>query len=80
MNNAIKVVNTNSPRLEYVTNINKSPWGEYISVSIQHNRPFCMSRSHMNTILANTTTWAFKLKPISHNATRTHPTNFPSTK
>lgn len=69
MNNAIKVVNTNTCTPEYVISINKDPRGEYVSVSIQYNIPFYMSRSHMNTILANTTTWAFKLKPISHNAT-----------
>jgi len=80
MNNAIKVVSIDARTPKYVINIDKNPRGEYDSVSIQYDTPFCMRRRHMNTILANTTTWVPKFKPISHNATQTPSTNFTSTK
>ena len=77
MNNAIKVVNTNTTEPEYVVNINRNLRGEYDSVSIQLDTPFCMMRRHMNTILANTTTWKVKFKPMSCNATQIPTTNLP---
>lgn len=69
MNNCIRITNAtrvfDSEKPEFAINISQDARGNYNSVSIE-NKPYALSRTDMNKILANTITWKPKFKTEYH--------------